>query len=375
MLAYNENNKLTEYEEAHSLAVCESCHKVYRRTVNEQIPGCREREYDICPYCGNDNGSSMNYEYYNSMLTEEELKNLTKKSLIKKIIKYCHQQYTQTQYTRCDHHLCCPGTPEGNCKQCLKEVHYPSSYPYGRKDYECDKMIDFYVCDYTVKYASEILYLMRKSEALQQIDNYHVLSIGCGACPDLMALEHYCHENSYDKRISYLGIDVNKRWKRIHNQIDSYRTSTVRKTKFRYWDVVTEDFSISDANVVILQYVISHFYNTGQIYEIQGFFVKLVDTIISRKQAGVPMVILINDVNSVHRGRDYFSDLVEKLKDAELHGSYRAFYFDYNIRNDAQRYGERHESRQVLFRLPNFFDGIYQPWEDCSSAQLLIEVQ
>lgn len=112
---------------------------------------------------------------------------------------------------------------------------------------------------------------MRKSEALQQIDNYHVLSIGCGACPDLMALEHYCHENSYDKRISYLGIDVNKRWKRIHNQIDSYRTSTVRKTKFRYWDVVTEDFSISDANVVILQYVISHFYNTGQIYEIQGF--------------------------------------------------------------------------------------------------------
>ena len=44
------------------------------------------------------------------------------------------------------------------------------------------------------------------------------------------------------------------------------------------------------------------------------------------------MVILINDVNSVHRGRDYFSDLVEKLKDAELHGSYRAFYFDYNIR-------------------------------------------
>nr|WP_297936152.1 hypothetical protein [uncultured Blautia sp.] len=189
--------------------------------------------------------------------------------------------------------------------------------PYIADCFDEDKMIDFYVCDYTVKYASEILYLMRKSEALQQIDNYHVLSIGCGACPDLMALERYCHENSYDKRISYLGIDVNKRWKRIHNQIDSYRTSTVRKTKFRYWDVVTEDFSISDANVVILQYVISHFYNTGQIYEIQGFFVKLVDTIISRKQAGVPMVILINDVNSVHRGRDYFSDLVEKLKDAE----------------------------------------------------------
>ena len=74
----------------------------------------------------------------------------------------------------------------------------------------------------------------------------------------------------------------------------------------------------------------------------------------------------------------------EKLKSEGIDGAilrigwgvgYTDEYFDYNIRNDAQRYGERHESRQVLFRLPNFFDGIYQPWEDCSSAQLLIEVQ
>lgn len=375
MLAYSENNELTEYEEIDSLAVCQSCRKIYRRFINEQIPGFREREYDTCPYCGNENRSSMSYEYHNSKLTEAQIKGLTKKALIKKVIKYCHQQYIQIPCTKCDHYSCCPGTSEGNCKQCLNEVHYPNLYPHGRKDYECDKMLNFYVCDYTAKYASEMLYLMRKSEALRQIDNYHVLSIGCGACPDLMALERYCHEISYDKKISYLGIDVNKRWKRIHDQIDAYRTSTIRQTKFKYWDAVTKDFSVSDANVVVLQYVISHFYNTGQIGKIQVFFEKLVDTIISRKQVGVPMVILINDVNSVNRGRDFFADLVEKLKDAELHGSYRQFYFDYKIKHDAQRYGEKHESREVLFRLPNSFDNIYYPWKDCSSAQLLIEVQ
>lgn len=375
MLAYSENNILTEYEEVESLVVCQNCHKIYRRFVNEQILGFREREYDTCPLCGNENGSSMSYEYHNSMLTETEMKSLTKMSLFKKILKYCHHQYIHGQCNKCNHYSCCPGTSEGNCKQCLKEVHYPNSYPHGRKDYECDRMINFYVCDYTAKYASEMLYLMRKSEALRQIDNYHVISIGCGACPDLMALERYCHEVSYDKKISYLGIDVNDRWKRIHTQIDSYRTSTVRKTKFKCWDAVTENFSISDANVVILQYVISHFYNTGQIGKIQGFFEKLVDTIIIRKQVGAPMVIFINDVNSVNRGRDFFADLVKKLRDAELHGSYREFYFDYKIRNEAQRYGEKHESRQILFHLPSSFGDIYQSWEDCSSAQLLIEIQ
>ena len=99
------------------------------------------------------------------------------------------------------------------------------------------------------------------------------------------------------------------------------------------------------------------------------------DTIISHKQENVPMVILINDVNSVNRGRDYFSDLIDKLKAADFHGSCGKFYFDYKIVNPAQRYGERHASSQTVFNLPKEFDGIYQPWRDCSSAQLLIEIQ
>ena len=54
---------------------------------------------------------------------------------------------------------------------------------------------------------------MRKSQALEEINDYHVLSIGCGGCPDLMAFERYCHEKSYDKSVSYIGIDVNEKWK------------------------------------------------------------------------------------------------------------------------------------------------------------------
>lgn len=284
MLAYNENGVLCEYEDKSFLAVCSNCHKLYYRTMSEQIPGFREREYDSCPYCEHKNGSSMSYDYSISKLSNCDLKTLSKKSLLSKVVDFCHNQYISTTCGFCDHNTTCPGVPCGNCKQCLEEVHYPSKYPLGRKDYECDRMLYFYVCDYTAKYASEMLYLMRKSTALAKIEKYHILSIGCGACPNLIALEQFCHEISPNKMISYVGIDINERWKEIHKKIAEYKTETIKKVSFEYLDAVTDDFTLFDTNVIILQYIISHFYNTEQIDQIQSFFQKLVDTIVCHKQ-------------------------------------------------------------------------------------------
>lgn len=373
MLAYDERYRLKEFEEKQGLEVCDSCHRIYRQMVCEQVPGFREKESDCCPYCGYDNGSSMSYEYYNSMLTQEELSKLPKKSLISRVVRHCNDEYLTLECDDCVHIGGCPGECEGNCKNCLEEVHYPGRHPKGKKDYDCNKMLDFYVCDYSAKYSSEILYLMRESEALKQIEDYHVLSIGCGGCPDLMAFEKYCHQNSYDKSVSYIGIDVNEKWKPIHEVIKSYKTGTLRKTQFIYMDAVTEDCNIEKVNVIVLQYVISHFYNTGQIGKIDDFFKKLVENFISHKQQGKPLVVLINDVNSNNRGRDYFQHINEILDAAGFKKNSKSFYFDYNIQNDFQRYGTRHKSTDILYKLPSYLD-IYQPWEKCSSAQLLIEV-
>lgn len=373
MLAFNENGKLTEYEETNFLKVCDSCHHIYKQRVEQQLEGMREREYDICPLCGEENDSSMQVDFYNSRLTEVELSKLRKKALIKTIIGYCDKQYKQTDCFVCDHQNGCLGECEGNCKNCLEEVHYPGRYPNGKKDYDCSRMLNFYVCDYSAKYASELLYLMRKSQALEEINDYHVLSIGCGGCPDLMAFERYCHEKSYDKSVSYIGIDVNEKWKPIHEQIKSYKTKTLRRTQFKYMDAVTEEYNILNANVIVLQYVISHFYNSGQIGEIESFFEKLVQNIILHKEQGKPLVVLINDVNSNNRGRDYFEKLVEKLDGEGLIENSQGYYFDYNIRNEFQRYGIKHESNRIVYNIPDRLS-TYQPWEVCSSAQLLIEV-
>ena len=68
MLAYNENGVLQEYEETSGVVECSYCHKKYAQTIVEQVPGFRDRDYDICPYCGESNGSSMEVEYTNRRL-------------------------------------------------------------------------------------------------------------------------------------------------------------------------------------------------------------------------------------------------------------------------------------------------------------------
>lgn len=290
------------------------------------------------------------------------------------IMKYCNERYLSSDCTSCNHKIECPGIVCGDCKQCLEEIHYPGRYPNGRKDYNCNRIMDFYVCDYTSKYASEILYLIRECDVMKEIDNYRILSIGCGACPDLMAFEQFCNETSDLKKIEYMGIDINERWRNIHEEIEKYRSRAIVKTEFAYYNAITESIKTNSVNVVVLQYVISHLYNSGGVDQINILFKKIKDSIVAYRK-DEPMVIIINDVNSNNLGRDLFLSLIDVLKSDNHHGYYDKFYFDYRIINNSQRYGWKHESNRVLFQLPEGFKDVYNSWEVCSSAQLIIEVE
>ena len=66
--AFNENGDYQEYDSSTSKVTCNNCGKEYRQTVEEQIRGFRDKSYDICPYCKQENGSSMEVDYYNQKL-------------------------------------------------------------------------------------------------------------------------------------------------------------------------------------------------------------------------------------------------------------------------------------------------------------------
>ena len=71
---YNADGELQNFDEWSQVVVCKKCGKPYHQDCEEQVPGFRDMDYDICPYCGNENGRSMSEEYSNSAMTEDEIK-------------------------------------------------------------------------------------------------------------------------------------------------------------------------------------------------------------------------------------------------------------------------------------------------------------
>lgn len=72
-LSYNENGVLSEYQDFTHIVKCGFCHRAYKQTVVEQVPGFREREEDVCPYCNKVNQSSHDEEYFNSKLSDDNI--------------------------------------------------------------------------------------------------------------------------------------------------------------------------------------------------------------------------------------------------------------------------------------------------------------
>lgn len=296
--------------------------------------------------------------------------------LINRITDFSKNEYedNSSKYS-CDDCNHCYECPKDNsdvcedCKDCLEQIHYHDSK--GKTDYDCINMINFYVCCYIFKYASEILYLIRQSDLIKELNEYNILSFGCGACPDLMAFEKY---NEYDEKfIRYTGIDINKLWDDVHTEIFDYTYNKNIETHFICEDAfgVVESGDIANINIIILQYFISHLNNTDQI---DDFFDNLVENIISNNTNSEPIIIMINDANSYKCGRDCFIKLYNKLIASGYDCTYKKFYFHYSSINDYQRYGTMHSNNRILFNVSGDF-AKYHVWKRCTSSQLIIEIK
>lgn len=296
--------------------------------------------------------------------------------LIHEIMRFCDSEYSNANTSRrcenCQHEGGC----SGGCKDCLKEIHYSSSNPTGKKMYDCPNLINFYLCHFSYKYAAEIYYLLNKSSAIDQIPCYNIFSIGCGACPDLMAFESFVRKKHPGKTIIYRGIDKNPLWEPVHNQVLKYTADEIEYVNLSIEDAFDffEHFCVGDINVLILQYIISALYSIEGAEAVNRLFDLVIDGVVKHRNKSEPFVIIINDVNSINMGRDLFQNLHTKLRLAGLNGRVSQYYFDKNIRVDAQRYGIRHGNSEAMPPALVTKYQKYEPWPYCTSAQLLIEI-
>lgn len=208
--------------------------------------------------------------------------------LIDEMLEYCKNDYSNKNRacTDCNHPCECPG----DCSVCLYQIHYKHSDPGARHSYNCRFLSDYYVCKYSFKYTSEIIYALHQNEVsyLQDKSKLNVLSIGCGPCTDLFALDclSNAHEYNFDK-LKYIGVDLLKdTWERLHNEIKGYSPNDSEIiTGFAYNNInnvipilIDKEFK---ADLIIMNYLLSDFHKYGGEISVLDFLNKLVYYIVN----------------------------------------------------------------------------------------------
>ena len=88
------------------------------------------------------------------------------------IIQACDRRFKTLRHGRecaqCTYSGFCPEDFR-ECEKCLELIHYPDRVPDGfpHRRYDCQNMADFYVCKYSGKYVSELIYAFERLADLQ----------------------------------------------------------------------------------------------------------------------------------------------------------------------------------------------------------------
>lgn len=286
------------------------------------------------------------------------------------LLEWCQYEFNHSNAGQCGQNCNNADACVHNCDECLNQVHWYPQYG-GRCDYNCAKLLLKYVLRYTDKYSSQII------SALQFIDlskypQYHIFSIGCGAAPDLMAFEEVVN----GKQIYYKGYDRNRLWAGIHNGIENYAENTnYMEAKLRQQDI----FDVflegkphhQQYNIVIIQYLLSHLYNTGQEQQTGDLFDYIIKNILSRRLMNSPFLIILTDIDSRHKGRSNWYVLLDKLEDAG--------YFGTAYARSAFPTGDLGQDRWSRHKWSPCFNNITYKYipnaSDSDGAQLVIELR
>lgn len=280
--------------------------------------------------------------------------------LIDEIIEFCDKQYREHPCMDCKNESKC----NHDCKICLDDLNYHRNEL--RLDYDCEHLLDYYVCRYSYKYCSEIMYALDKID-LSRYPCFNILSLGCGSAPDLMAFDCI----NCGKNITYWGFDSCTSWEKVHNKIISNFNGSVQF--FRGKDVRNyfENCPYKNFNVIIIEYLISFFYNEIRENGVKEWFEQLAHQIVQNKLANSPLLVIINDVDSIYTGRDSFCIFKNEIDKLGLRvAEYRMHFKDNSYYVNSIRY----LSKENKFSISNEFQKQYKVAKSCSSAQYILEV-
>lgn len=289
--------------------------------------------------------------------------------LIDKIISFCNAKYQEDGGCNCTYEDHCPG----RCDICLHYIHTPSVAPATRQ-YDCPSMANFYTCKYSHKYTSELIYAFEQLQDLFGREQLNVMSVGCGPCTDLLALDFLREQNVYRfNTIKYRGIDsAEEVWQHIHHKIKQDKADGF-KVKFFYEDITEFIDTIVEAtwtpDLIVFQYVFSDMQKHCTSGDLRDFISKIAWFVNNRMSANTYLVL--NDINLSTQwggGREHFDSLLRRINSAQ----YRKYHFNNSNKPNHFNYGDEYETNELVLKPSRGLRG-YEPFESCASAQMIIK--
>ena len=284
---------------------------------------------------------------------------------INRTIKYCHERYS-LKNGQCKE---CPNMEidlchSKNCGNCFTQIFFQ-----GNRTYNCICSTYSYVCRYMLQYSSEILYALEKFKELFTSENgikhINAMSIGCGPCSELFAIEQFIKTIEYNLDVVFNGFDKNNIWSDVQQKVIEVIPFRVNICFENCFDFINSNNSFSFPNMLILNYVLSDIVKSNG--DIDNFIESIVTEIIDKMPN--KSIIIINDINHNTQARDYYKIILDKIEVKNIISQKSCSFQGY-------KYG-------AVYKKNNIFDVVhpknlrhltyaYNTKTFCSSAQLLI---
>lgn len=298
---------------------------------------------------------------------------------INELVDFCYENYNRIEKcSNCPNPNICKDT----CEDCLDDTYYKDK----KRVQNCENITFCYVCNYIYKYSSEIEHLLNNIN-LEGIEEFNILSLGCGPCSDLFGFNNYFEKNENIKKISYRGIDINPIWKPIQNKIKNVFFNKNIEVKIFYQDVIeiVNKLRIRNnpivSNFLVLNYALSDILNKYE--DIRNFKEDFVGNLINNLIIKMPLnsFIIINDINlgkdSTHP-RTYYETFYNKISETKRVYPKR-FHF---AKNEPKyyKYGTKHNnnriSSEILKKISDNTNSlkIFNPRRSCTSAQIAVKI-
>ncbi|SMY34982.1 hypothetical protein [Photobacterium andalusiense] len=192
-----------------------------------------------------------------------------------------------------------------NCVSALMD-----DYSIRPDSYDCIKKMSTYSVRYGPAYISEVYHYLVATNFTNFLTTpiTKIISLGCGFAPDYYAIKKYRDMFTTSSIISYTGIDRSTSWE--------IARPVANDCNFISLDL-TAPFSLSGANVVIINKVFSTLYRNSM----HTSFLTNLESEIRRLPQGT--VIIFIDINHYNMGRDVFHTSVSSILP-----NFTRYYFD-----------------------------------------------